>query len=238
MVARHGSCRPGAQARGDGGLAGWLLPPGFGHRRGAGWDRWTCALGLEAGGNWDGWDLAELSLLGRGGAHGVAPVSCLCPIQADCKKLRGRGRRGEAARAPSRAAMGRLMHSPCPAATRRLTRSPCPAAAGRLTRSPSRAATRRLTCSPCPQVMDVLHAMGPDTVVITSSDLPSARGSGYLIALGSQRTRKSPPGTGLPPAFPPPPSRLPRLGSVERKSSLTRQVANLPNSRQLQERSD
>ncbi|XP_049566370.1 pyridoxal kinase isoform X1 [Orcinus orca] len=38
-------------------------------------------------------------------------------------------------------------------------------------------------------VMDVLHAMGPDTVVITSSDLPSARGSGYLIALGSQRTR-------------------------------------------------
>uniref|UniRef100_A0A8I3P3Y0 Pyridoxal kinase n=1 Tax=Canis lupus familiaris TaxID=9615 RepID=A0A8I3P3Y0_CANLF len=38
-------------------------------------------------------------------------------------------------------------------------------------------------------VMDVLHAMGPDTVVITSSDLPSSRGSDYLIALGSQRTR-------------------------------------------------
>uniref|UniRef100_A0A8C6ANQ8 Pyridoxal kinase n=1 Tax=Monodon monoceros TaxID=40151 RepID=A0A8C6ANQ8_MONMO len=38
-------------------------------------------------------------------------------------------------------------------------------------------------------VMDVLHSMGPDTVVITSSDLLSARGSGYLIALGSQRTR-------------------------------------------------
>ncbi|XP_077611493.1 pyridoxal kinase [Crocuta crocuta] len=39
-------------------------------------------------------------------------------------------------------------------------------------------------------VMDVLHAMGPDTVVITSSDLPSPRGSDYLIALGSQRIRK------------------------------------------------
>ncbi|XP_012586583.1 PREDICTED: pyridoxal kinase [Condylura cristata] len=38
-------------------------------------------------------------------------------------------------------------------------------------------------------VMDVLHSMGPDTVVITSSDLPSPRGSDYLIALGSQRTR-------------------------------------------------
>ncbi|KAG8507164.1 Pyridoxal kinase, partial [Galemys pyrenaicus] len=38
-------------------------------------------------------------------------------------------------------------------------------------------------------VMDVLHSMGPDTVVITSSDLPSPRGSNYLIALGSQRTR-------------------------------------------------
>lgn len=41
-----------------------------------------------------------------------------------------------------------------------------------------------------PQVMDMLHAMGPDTVVITSSDLPSSRGSDYLIALGSQRMRK------------------------------------------------
>lgn len=39
------------------------------------------------------------------------------------------------------------------------------------------------------EVMDELHAMGPDTVVITSSDLPSPRGSDYLIALGSQRTR-------------------------------------------------
>lgn len=41
------------------------------------------------------------------------------------------------------------------------------------------------------QVMDMLHSMGPDTVVITSSDLPSPRGSDYLIALGSQRICKS-----------------------------------------------
>lgn len=65
--------------------------------------------------------------------------------------------------------------------------------------------------------MDVLHSMGPDTVVITSSDLLSARGSSYLIALGSQRTRKSPPGTGLPPAFLPRPSRLPRFGFSGKK---------------------
>ncbi|VCW70424.1 unnamed protein product [Gulo gulo] len=38
-------------------------------------------------------------------------------------------------------------------------------------------------------VMDELHTMGPDTVVITSSNLPSPRGSDYLIALGSQRIR-------------------------------------------------
>ncbi|XP_052019371.1 pyridoxal kinase isoform X1 [Apodemus sylvaticus] len=40
------------------------------------------------------------------------------------------------------------------------------------------------------QVMDLLHCMGPDTVVITSSDLPSPQGSDYLMALGSQRMRK------------------------------------------------
>lgn len=40
------------------------------------------------------------------------------------------------------------------------------------------------------EVMDMLHCMGPDTVVITSSDLPSTQGSDYLIALGSQRMRK------------------------------------------------
>lgn len=39
--------------------------------------------------------------------------------------------------------------------------------------------------------MDVLHRMGPDTVVITSSDLPSPKGSDYLMALGSQRMSKS-----------------------------------------------
>uniref|UniRef100_A0A2K5W0Y1 Pyridoxal kinase n=2 Tax=Macaca fascicularis TaxID=9541 RepID=A0A2K5W0Y1_MACFA len=38
-------------------------------------------------------------------------------------------------------------------------------------------------------VMDMLHSMGPDTVVITSSDLPSPQGSDYLIVLGSQRRR-------------------------------------------------
>ncbi|XP_034380066.1 pyridoxal kinase [Arvicanthis niloticus] len=40
------------------------------------------------------------------------------------------------------------------------------------------------------EVMDLLHCMGPDTVVITSSDLPSPQGNDYLIALGSQRMRK------------------------------------------------
>uniref|UniRef100_A0A8C8YGH8 Pyridoxal kinase n=1 Tax=Prolemur simus TaxID=1328070 RepID=A0A8C8YGH8_PROSS len=45
-------------------------------------------------------------------------------------------------------------------------------------------------------VMDMLHAMGPDTVVITSSDLPSSRGSDYLIVLGSQRTRRPDGSTG------------------------------------------
>uniref|UniRef100_A0A8I5YNS6 Pyridoxal kinase n=1 Tax=Pongo abelii TaxID=9601 RepID=A0A8I5YNS6_PONAB len=39
------------------------------------------------------------------------------------------------------------------------------------------------------RVMDMLHSMGPDTVVITSSNLPSPQGSDYLIVLGSQRRR-------------------------------------------------
>ncbi|TKS85857.1 Pyridoxal kinase [Collichthys lucidus] len=39
----------------------------------------------------------------------------------------------------------------------------------------------------CLQVMDLLHAMGPDTVVITSSDLPSRLGDRFLVSLGSQR---------------------------------------------------
>ncbi|XP_030234907.1 pyridoxal (pyridoxine, vitamin B6) kinase b isoform X2 [Gadus morhua] len=38
------------------------------------------------------------------------------------------------------------------------------------------------------EVMDLLHAMGPDTVVITSSDLPSRLGDQFLVSLGSQRT--------------------------------------------------
>ena len=37
------------------------------------------------------------------------------------------------------------------------------------------------------QVMDLLHAMGPDTVVITSSDLPPRLGDRFLVSLGSQR---------------------------------------------------
>lgn len=39
--------------------------------------------------------------------------------------------------------------------------------------------------------MDILHNMGPETVVITSSDLQSPSGNDYLIALGSQRRSKS-----------------------------------------------
>ncbi|XP_077851757.1 pyridoxal kinase isoform X3 [Macaca mulatta] len=48
-------------------------------------------------------------------------------------------------------------------------------------------------------VMDMLHSMGPDTVVITSSDLPSPQGSDYLIVLGSQRRSKCPPYAPRPP---------------------------------------
>ncbi|XP_018595452.1 pyridoxal kinase isoform X1 [Scleropages formosus] len=40
------------------------------------------------------------------------------------------------------------------------------------------------------EVMDLLHKMGPDTVVITSSDLPSRLGDRFLVALGSQRSVK------------------------------------------------
>lgn len=36
------------------------------------------------------------------------------------------------------------------------------------------------------QVMDLLHEMGPETVVLTSTDLPSKRGDQFLVALGSQ----------------------------------------------------
>ncbi|XP_072280425.1 pyridoxal kinase [Pyxicephalus adspersus] len=37
------------------------------------------------------------------------------------------------------------------------------------------------------RVMDMLHSMGPNTVVITSSDLPASRGPDYLVTMGSQR---------------------------------------------------
>ncbi|XP_030642170.1 pyridoxal (pyridoxine, vitamin B6) kinase a [Chanos chanos] len=40
------------------------------------------------------------------------------------------------------------------------------------------------------EVMELLHKMGPDTVVITSSDLLSPLGNQYLVALGSQKTVK------------------------------------------------
>ncbi|KAI4886552.1 hypothetical protein NFI96_027118 [Prochilodus magdalenae] len=41
------------------------------------------------------------------------------------------------------------------------------------------------------EAMDLLHGMGPDTVVITSSDLLSPLGEQYLVALGSQITVKA-----------------------------------------------
>uniref|UniRef100_A0A673MRZ1 Pyridoxal kinase n=1 Tax=Sinocyclocheilus rhinocerous TaxID=307959 RepID=A0A673MRZ1_9TELE len=37
------------------------------------------------------------------------------------------------------------------------------------------------------EVMNLLHSMGPDKVVITNSDLPSPLGDQYLVALGSQK---------------------------------------------------
>uniref|UniRef100_A0A673AW98 pyridoxal kinase n=1 Tax=Sphaeramia orbicularis TaxID=375764 RepID=A0A673AW98_9TELE len=42
----------------------------------------------------------------------------------------------------------------------------------------------------CVQVMDLLHQMGPETVVLTSTDLPSKHGDQFLVALGSQKTVK------------------------------------------------
>uniref|UniRef100_A0A8B9KR55 Pyridoxal kinase n=1 Tax=Astyanax mexicanus TaxID=7994 RepID=A0A8B9KR55_ASTMX len=41
------------------------------------------------------------------------------------------------------------------------------------------------------EAMDQLHGMGPDTVVITSSDLLSSLGDQYLVALGSHVTVKA-----------------------------------------------
>uniref|UniRef100_A0A8C4D8S8 pyridoxal kinase n=1 Tax=Dicentrarchus labrax TaxID=13489 RepID=A0A8C4D8S8_DICLA len=40
------------------------------------------------------------------------------------------------------------------------------------------------------KVMDLLHKMGPETVVLTSTDLPSKHGDQFLVALGSQKIVK------------------------------------------------
>ncbi|CAL8267118.1 unnamed protein product [Lota lota] len=40
------------------------------------------------------------------------------------------------------------------------------------------------------EIMDLLHKMGPETVVLTSTDLPSKLGDQYLVVLGSQRIVK------------------------------------------------
>ncbi|XP_061698300.1 pyridoxal kinase-like [Syngnathoides biaculeatus] len=40
------------------------------------------------------------------------------------------------------------------------------------------------------EAMKQLHKMGPKTVVLTSTDLPSSQGDQYLVALGSQKTVK------------------------------------------------
>lgn len=40
--------------------------------------------------------------------------------------------------------------------------------------------------------MDLLHKMGPETVVLTSTDLPSKHGDQFLVALGSQKIGKVP----------------------------------------------
>lgn len=40
------------------------------------------------------------------------------------------------------------------------------------------------------EILDLLHQMGPGTVVLTSTDLPSKLGDQFLVALGSQRLVK------------------------------------------------
>uniref|UniRef100_A0A3Q0RW49 Pyridoxal kinase n=1 Tax=Amphilophus citrinellus TaxID=61819 RepID=A0A3Q0RW49_AMPCI len=45
------------------------------------------------------------------------------------------------------------------------------------------------------EVMDLLHKMGPETVVLTSTDLPSKQGDQFLVALGSQKISKVSDGT-------------------------------------------
>uniref|UniRef100_A0A3P9LYS2 Pyridoxal kinase n=1 Tax=Oryzias latipes TaxID=8090 RepID=A0A3P9LYS2_ORYLA len=51
--------------------------------------------------------------------------------------------------------------------------------------TPNQFERKRLT------VMDLLHDMGPETVVLTSTDLRSKRGGGFLVALGSQKIKKA-----------------------------------------------
>ncbi|XP_076015191.1 pyridoxal kinase-like [Genypterus blacodes] len=41
------------------------------------------------------------------------------------------------------------------------------------------------------EVMDLLHQMGPKTVVLTSTELPSKQGDQFLVALGSQKIVKA-----------------------------------------------
>ncbi|XP_034042473.1 pyridoxal kinase-like [Thalassophryne amazonica] len=40
------------------------------------------------------------------------------------------------------------------------------------------------------EVMDLLHQMGPETVVLTNTDVPSAEGDNFLVAFGSQTIMK------------------------------------------------
>uniref|UniRef100_H2N1W8 Pyridoxal kinase n=1 Tax=Oryzias latipes TaxID=8090 RepID=H2N1W8_ORYLA len=54
--------------------------------------------------------------------------------------------------------------------------------------TPNQFERKRLTAR---RVMDLLHDMGPETVVLTSTDLRSKRGGGFLVALGSQKIKKA-----------------------------------------------
>ncbi|XP_024141662.1 pyridoxal kinase [Oryzias melastigma] len=47
------------------------------------------------------------------------------------------------------------------------------------------------TAADAVQVMDLLHDMGPETVVLTSTDLLSKHGDQFLVALGSQKIKKA-----------------------------------------------
>ena len=81
----------------------------------------------------------------------------------------------------------------------------------------------------------MLHSMGPDTVVITSSNLPSPRGNDYLTVLGSQKIRESharPALSSLLPASPYAPQASQKVWrSVGRKLCLTQQGVVFLNNR-------